>query len=204
MLEDNRDSMVVSIGIVLLSLVFFLYWHLRELRRLRHHHYGHYDEESESTKRKTSISIFANDLIFCKGTLDLQVDNARVLADLASKCSLYLFIQVENEDDVEVILQELEQCDAFKGELKKHRVLFSHTSSGRASMVRQLQPMVHVESNVTVANAIDGRIANLAKFKVTEKTAHDDPDKAVTEDGTVFVFSAEDVVDIIQPFIVLT
>ncbi|GFE53069.1 hypothetical protein BaOVIS_004730 [Babesia ovis] len=141
---------------------------------------------------KPSVSIVANDLLLNKGSYDLIEDNVLSLADLASKLNLYIFIQVSGEDDIPIIMSKLENSGFFGDRVKKHRILFSATSEGRASMVRQLQPQLHMETDPSVVEAIAGKVPNILKFAVNQGSVH-------PGDDIVTIESAASIIGIVQP-----
>ncbi|ORM40136.1 Peroxisome biogenesis protein 22 [Babesia sp. Xinjiang] len=158
--------------------------------------------ENNSDDGTPSVSIFVNDLIFQKGLDKPVVDNVLPLAELANKCNLYLFVQVTDESDIAVVLQGLEKAESFTGELKKHRVLFSGTSAGRASMVRQLQPQLHLETDPTVFQTVSGKVPNVLQFAVVkEESTSQQEDEQVENDDVIKVRSAASIIEIIEPYI---
>nr|SPJ13362.1 conserved Plasmodium protein, unknown function [Plasmodium sp. DRC-Itaito] len=48
--------------------------------------------------------------------------------------------------------------------LKEHRLMFCNTSNGRASMIRQLSPLTHVDNDETVIKTLTGKIPNLVQI----------------------------------------
>ncbi|KAK1932821.1 hypothetical protein X943_000956 [Babesia divergens] len=202
---QNTDAGAVTLTLFIgfISGFIFLYvLYLRTLKRLSASRESHENSEKERKDTRASVSIFINDLLFSHGTLKIIQGNIGPLVEIAAKCNLYLFVQVDDENNIATILDGLEQCDAFKAGLKKHRVLFSSTSTGRASMVRQLQPTLHMESNQDVVNAIHDKVANLLMFKVTQSEESGDSNQYnENEDDIVNVKTAADIITILQPLI---
>eukprot|EP00371_Babesia_bovis_P002927 XP_001611574.1 hypothetical protein [Babesia bovis T2Bo] len=126
-------------------------------------------------------------------------------------------IQVSNESDIANILASLDSAGAFRGGLMKHvrftlyfnqheqRVLFSQTSAGRGSMVRQLQPRIHMETNAAVVQAITGKVANIMHYVAgngaSEASQIDDKSGQCVP---ISVESTAAIVDIILPFVAET
>ncbi|CAK0811739.1 unnamed protein product [Prorocentrum cordatum] len=59
------------------------------------------------------------------------------------------------------VLAALEAMGAFGAGLRRHRAMFSSTAEGRGSMVRQLQPALHLEGHSEVVGALKGKTPNV-------------------------------------------
>ncbi|GIX61617.1 peroxisome biogenesis protein 22 [Babesia caballi] len=149
---------------------------------------------------KLSLSLYVNNLIFSKGTHEIVESNVPPLAQLGDKCNLYLFVQVPSEDLIVPIREGLVEAGAFEGGLKKHRVMFSTTSAGRSSMVRQLQPVLHMESDESVVQTLLGKVPNLVQFEVDDNEAGDEEgaERSAASD-VVKIKSAADIIGIVEP-----
>ncbi|EDO08006.2 putative integral membrane protein [Babesia bovis T2Bo] len=187
-----------------LSLAWFLctaYCSKRKQWRSETNGHGNRSVEPE----KPRVSIFASDLIFKKGTYDLIERCLDPLVQLADHTQLYVFFEVSNESDIANILASLDSAGAFRGGLMKHRVLFSQTSAGRGSMVRQLQPRIHMETNAAVVQAITGKVANIMHYVAgngaSEASQIDDKSGQCVP---ISVESTAAIVDIILPFVAET
>lgn len=78
--------------------------------------------------------------------------------DLCATSEVFAVALAETDAHEDEVHQVLESIGAFNAGLRKHRVMFSSTPEGRASMVRQLQPAVHLEATKSVAEALEGKV----------------------------------------------
>eukprot|EP00184_Porphyridium_aerugineum_P005594 CAMPEP_0184695086 /NCGR_PEP_ID=MMETSP0313-20130426/2831_1 /TAXON_ID=2792 /ORGANISM="Porphyridium aerugineum, Strain SAG 1380-2" /LENGTH=362 /DNA_ID=CAMNT_0027153479 /DNA_START=50 /DNA_END=1138 /DNA_ORIENTATION=- len=84
-------------------------------------------------------------------------DVAHLLIRLTRSFDLYLIIRVDDDTTEQEVLQSLQEIDLFKpsvGNMKKCKVLFCSTLLGRVSIVRQLEPQLHLDSNPEVVNGL--------------------------------------------------
>mmetsp|Transcript_35818 Transcript_35818/g.82212 ORF Transcript_35818/g.82212 Transcript_35818/m.82212 type:complete len:185 (+) Transcript_35818:50-604(+) len=77
---------------------------------------------------------------------------------LCASCEVFALAVAEDDAREREILKLLESVGAFDAGLQRHRVMFSSTDAGRASMVRQLQPAVHIEADSEIAAALEGKV----------------------------------------------
>eukprot|EP00931_Biecheleriopsis_adriatica_P060429 TRINITY_DN36297_c0_g1_i1.p1 TRINITY_DN36297_c0_g1~~TRINITY_DN36297_c0_g1_i1.p1 ORF type:complete len:191 (+),score=40.01 TRINITY_DN36297_c0_g1_i1:26-574(+) len=83
---------------------------------------------------------------------------AAVFLQLCSSCEVFAIAQVQDEQAEAEATKALESMGAFDAGLKRHRLMFCSTAAGRGSMVRQLQPDIHLEAAATVREALDGKV----------------------------------------------
>ncbi|PHJ19238.1 transmembrane protein [Cystoisospora suis] len=80
---------------------------------------------------------------------------------LCSWSKLYVFVQVKDDEEEHQVMHLLERIKAFDHGLQRYRVMFSSTREGRASMVRQLQPLTHIDADGFIAITLDGKVPNV-------------------------------------------
>jgi len=112
------------------------------------------------------ISISLNEILITKGKTDgkLQIlyDSIAPFLTLCEICELFVFFQVDFEEHGESQLRFLlKEIGSFEKGLKEHRVMVSSTTTGKSSMIRQLQAMTHIENDPEVASALKGKIPNI-------------------------------------------
>ncbi|CEM03475.1 unnamed protein product [Vitrella brassicaformis CCMP3155] len=94
-------------------------------------------------------------------TLDGHLQADRRLIDKNQDHSWPGAETVRNDADERQVRQTLEVMGAYHRGLRPHRVMFCGSTAGRASMVRQLQPMTHIESNPEILSAVKGKVPNV-------------------------------------------
>merc|ERR1711920_731474 len=80
---------------------------------------------------------------------------------LCATTELFTVAQVSDDSQEVEINKSLESMGAFDAGLRRHRVMFSSTAEGIASMIRQLQPSVHFEAAPAVADNLKGKIEDV-------------------------------------------
>ncbi|XP_026190508.1 peroxisome biogenesis protein 22 [Cyclospora cayetanensis] len=117
----------------------------------------------QSKKLRVSINL--------KGTLLDPVDltvRTSILGDFLRLCrlsSLYTVTQVADDAEEEKILDILEKCASFETGLNRHRVMFCDTCHGAVSMIRQLQPQMHIEDNGWITTQLEGKVPRVCPAK---------------------------------------
>jgi len=93
----------------------------------------------------------------------VEIQDAAVapFLELCSKCEVFAFALASDDQREAAVRQACEQIGAFDSGLKRHRLMFSSSDTGRASMVRQLQPAVHFEVMPVVAESLAGKVPEL-------------------------------------------
>ncbi|CAK9006103.1 unnamed protein product [Durusdinium trenchii] len=74
---------------------------------------------------------------------------------LCRGCEVFTFAAEATEEET---LELLSSAGAFDAGLQRHRVMFSSTLAGRGSMVRQLQPLLHLETSQEVVETLQGKV----------------------------------------------
>lgn len=82
---------------------------------------------------------------------DVLIDR---LVDVAATLNLVLIVDVAADCPRLIPLKEV----------LKHKFLVSEKSEGRASLVRQLQPRLHVESDATVVERLTGKVPEVLRL----------------------------------------
>lgn len=99
----------------------------------------------------------------CGGSGSVEVEDAAVapFLELCSKCEVFTFAIAADDERENAVRAALERIGAFEIGLRSHRVMFSSSEAGRASMVRQLQPAVHFEASAAAAESLSGKVPEL-------------------------------------------
>ncbi|CDR97155.1 hypothetical protein, conserved [Babesia bigemina] len=173
------------------------------------------------TVLKPSLSIFINDvgshveahyimqLVFKKGTYEIIQEHLAPLIPLGTKFQLYLFVQVRRFNFTmpticdRCLIKRLSQLYWMPWKwpffTSSQRVLFSTTSAGRASMTRQLQPLLHMESDATVVQTILGKVANVMHFAFEGDENGDDAANRPEGGDIVKIKSTAEIMTLLQP-----
>eukprot|EP00439_Symbiodinium_sp_Y106_P054811 s5239_g7.t1 len=107
----------------------------------------------ERQRKRVSVSL--------DGLLLALQDNGTAVAnflELCQSCEVFPIALADSDAKEEEVSQSLEAFGAFATGLRRHRLMFSSTCEGRASMVRQLQPELHLEAAPEVAEALLGKV----------------------------------------------
>jgi len=111
------------------------------------------------------ISMSLNEILIIKGKTDgkLQImyNSIAPFLTLCEICEFFVFFQVDSEHGESQLNFLLKGIGAFEKGLKEHRVMVSSTTTGKSSMIRQLQAMTHIENDPEVASALKGKIPNI-------------------------------------------
>jgi len=93
----------------------------------------------------------------------VEIQDAAVapFLEICSKCDVFAFALASDDQREAAVRQVLEQIGAFDSGLQRHRLMFSSSDTGRASMVRQLQPAIHFELMPVVAESLAGKVPEL-------------------------------------------
>eukprot|EP00435_Cladocopium_sp_Y103_P045557 s1891_g13.t1 len=113
---------------------------------------------SSSPKRPKQRATVSISLDILQGA---AADAAERFLELCRLCEVYTFsLEVDGEATKceQRTLELLASIGAFEAGLKRHRVMFSSTLAGRGSMVRQLQPSVHLDSEKEVVDTLLGKV----------------------------------------------
>lgn len=88
------------------------------------------------------------------------------LLDICTYSKAVFISKVDSDEEETLVRQFIKNKLLTTGtwnnvDLPDHRVLFSSSHEGRVSMVRQLEPTIHIETVESVAEALKGKIPNL-------------------------------------------
>ncbi|EKX31161.1 hypothetical protein GUITHDRAFT_122633 [Guillardia theta CCMP2712] len=100
-----------------------------------------------------------------RNSIALKGSSLAILLEMARTCDLYVITQVTSDEVENKVVDALEQAGVFDAGLSPHKVLFCETELGRAAMVRQIEPMLHVESSAVVLESLKPFIPNLVVVK---------------------------------------
>ena len=138
-----------------------------------------YQVRSEVKEAKPIVTIYI-DALFDKDkkVVDLERANCRQLLeqdlpegflDLCKNCKAIFLSKVDSDEEEALVLRFLKTKlpEAFwqQVELPLYRILFSSSTEGRVSMVRQINPTIHLDTEQSVVTALTGRISNLVYVK---------------------------------------
>ncbi|CAJ1355824.1 unnamed protein product, partial [Effrenium voratum] len=109
-----------------------------------------------SSRQKRVVSLCLDGLLLSPTGCAESV-RAKFLS-LCAGCEVYAFALAESDEAEKEKAQALAELGAFDAGLKRHRLMFSSSCSGRGSMVRQLQPQLHLETEPAVAEQLQGKV----------------------------------------------
>jgi hypothetical protein len=133
--------MIEYILVVLLGLVIFWFF---------------FSERRNSVSPKESVRKPLISLSISEPLSDLEIDG---LVNLAQTCNLLLIVDVAVDS---VSLKPLR-------EVLKHKLLLSEKTEGRVSLVRQLQPRLHLDTDASVVERLVGKVPEVAKIRDTSE-----------------------------------
>ncbi|CAE8591537.1 unnamed protein product [Polarella glacialis] len=109
--------------------------------------------------RRPTVSVSLDTLL----ALPVDVADSMIASflELCSGCEVFAFALADSDEGEADAARALEAMGAFSSGLLLHRLMFASTLAGRASMVRQLQPDVHLESAPLVAEELKGKVRNV-------------------------------------------
>jgi len=90
-----------------------------------------------------------------------------ILIDLIQRCDLYLITRCNSDSIEQEILKALEEAKLFENGLNRHKVLFCEQSMGKSSIVRQLDPKLHIDDELSVLASLSPYIPKLAFINQT-------------------------------------
>nr|AND95756.1 Peroxisome biogenesis protein 22 [Prorocentrum minimum] len=111
-----------------------------------------------ASRERTKVSISLDRLVLGAEDEDASV---AVLLELCQSTELFTIATAESDEREAEVLAALEAMGAFGAGLRRHRAMFSSTAEGRGSMVRQLQPALHLEGHSEVVGALKGKTPNV-------------------------------------------
>ncbi|OEH77185.1 hypothetical protein cyc_05000 [Cyclospora cayetanensis] len=145
--------------------------HEQQQHEQQQHEQQQHEQQQNVRHERTSIwravfrSIRKEDTLL--DPVDLTVRTS-ILGDFLRLCrlsSLYTVTQVADDAEEEKILDILEKCASFETGLNRHRVMFCDTCHGAVSMIRQLQPQMHIEDNGWITTQLEGKVPRVCPAK---------------------------------------
>ncbi|KAF8822579.1 hypothetical protein IE077_003427 [Cardiosporidium cionae] len=130
--------------------------------------------KTKKARRKPVISLTLNEILLKFGPkkeITLVDESSTAFLRLCSLTELYVFTEVTSCEEEAIVLSILKGLNAFESGLKPHRLMFSSTSEGRVSMVRQLQPLLHIDCNYSVTKALSGKVQQVVLVKLERETS---------------------------------
>ncbi|KAH7650506.1 putative conserved with possible signal peptide [Cryptosporidium bovis] len=88
------------------------------------------------------------------------------LLKLSKLTDLYLFVQVDNDDDEKHIMEILENNGIFDSGLKKHKVLFCEKLETIPSFARQLQANMHIDTSDENILKLKDKVPNAVSINI--------------------------------------
>jgi len=85
-----------------------------------------------------------------------------ILIDLVQRSDLYLITRCNSDAIEREVLKVLEDAKLFENGLNRHKVLFCETSLGKGSIVRQLDPKLHIDDELNILTSLIPYIPKLA------------------------------------------
>ncbi|CRG96528.1 conserved Plasmodium protein, unknown function [Plasmodium gallinaceum] len=165
--EDKNISLIQPIFLVGIIFMFYFFYFRIFKRR--------YNVNNENYRRKLNnknksgkpvISLCLNDIV-----LKINDDNVYIIENsleafnkLCLISELFVIAQISNDVQEKNIIELFKSLNIFNKGLKEHRLMFCTTSNGRASMIRQLSPLTHVDNDETVIKTLTGKIPNLVQI----------------------------------------
>ncbi|KAK9173178.1 hypothetical protein CmeUKMEL1_06460 [Cryptosporidium meleagridis] len=121
--------------------------------------------QSKNFTSSTDSSKFRVSIGFCYSKEAENLKKLKVkesLIKLSGFTDLFLFIQVDTEQDEQVILNYMQEFGIFEAGLKKHRLVFCEKPESIPNMARQLQANMHVDTNQDNAQKLSNKVPNIS------------------------------------------
>lgn len=164
--EEKSISILQPIFLVGIMFMFYIFFFRMFKRRYLNNENYRRKLNGKSKNSKPVISLFLNDIV-----IKLNDDNALLIESsieafykLCVISELFVIAQISNDTQERNIIELFKSLDIFNKGLKKHRLMFCSTAIGRASMIRQLSPLTHVDNDETVIKTLTGKIPNLVQI----------------------------------------
>eukprot|EP00933_Yihiella_yeosuensis_P008815 TRINITY_DN11447_c5_g1_i1.p1 TRINITY_DN11447_c5_g1~~TRINITY_DN11447_c5_g1_i1.p1 ORF type:complete len:214 (+),score=28.48 TRINITY_DN11447_c5_g1_i1:72-644(+) len=123
--------------------------------------------KSRQNGKRRSVSL-ALDGTLIGVSADAKDSAVSVFLELCKSCEVFPIALVENDKAESEVIANLESMGAFAAGLRRHRLMFCSTAAGRGSMVRQLQPDLHLEATPTVAETLSGKVKEVRLLGTAE------------------------------------
>lgn len=126
---------------------------------------GEINANLQSGNFTSDNSIFKVSIGFCYSKEAENLKKLKVkesLIKLSGFTDLFLFIQVDTEQDELVILNYMQEFGIFEAGLKKHRLVFCEKPESIPNMARQLQANMHIDTNQDNAQKLLNKVPNIS------------------------------------------
>ncbi|OII72256.1 uncharacterized protein cubi_01589 [Cryptosporidium ubiquitum] len=120
---------------------------------------------SEQIGSKDDSSGFQVSIGFCYNKEAENLKKLKVkesLIKLSGFTDLFLFVQVDTDEDEKVITNYMEEFGIFKAGLKKHRLVFCEKLESISFMARQLQANMHIDTNQDNEQRLLNKVPNIS------------------------------------------
>eukprot|EP00276_Gloeochaete_wittrockiana_P005295 CAMPEP_0184669324 /NCGR_PEP_ID=MMETSP0308-20130426/76742_1 /TAXON_ID=38269 /ORGANISM="Gloeochaete witrockiana, Strain SAG 46.84" /LENGTH=202 /DNA_ID=CAMNT_0027115529 /DNA_START=101 /DNA_END=709 /DNA_ORIENTATION=+ len=108
-------------------------------------------------------AVFDASLRTCNvAELYVQESALNTLLDLSRTTDLYLITRCDDDATEQNVLSALDRAGLFDAGLNRYKVLFCSTVMGKASIVRQLEPNMHIDEDDVVISTLKPHIKSLA------------------------------------------
>lgn len=111
-------------------------------------------EQSEAAGDETTDTSTTNDIVVR--------DSAKPCLRQMAGCDLYIIARVTSDEMETSVRKALRNAGAFEAGVDERKVLFCETQQGRVSMVRQIEPHLHIDNSTAVASALQRYIKFIA------------------------------------------
>ncbi|KAA8497270.1 Peroxisome biogenesis protein 22 [Porphyridium purpureum] len=95
---------------------------------------------------------------------ELNSEAAEAIEKLAGTFNLYMIVRVDTDQDEQLVRLAFEKVGLFTTGAAKHKLLFCETLMGRASIARQIEPELHMDSSTIVTESLFRFIRYAAVF----------------------------------------
>ena len=110
---------------------------------------------------KPRVSVHLNRTLFRVDSWEVNKEAVAPFLELCATCDVFVFALAQDDASEKKAVCALEDIRAFGAGLRRHRVMFSSTDVGRASMVRQLQPSLHIEASTEASESLAGKVCEV-------------------------------------------
>ncbi|CZT99142.1 hypothetical protein PFAG_03605 [Plasmodium falciparum Santa Lucia] len=164
--DDKHVSIIQPILLVGMIFVFYIFYFRLFKRRYTSNESYRRKMNKKNISSKPVISLCLNDIVIkiIGNNAHIMENSVEPLNKLSSISELFVIAQISNDVQEKNIIDLFKKLGLFDKGLKEHRLMFCNTSNGRASMIRQLSPLTHVDNDETVIKTLTGKIPNLVQI----------------------------------------
>lgn len=117
-------------------------------------------------------SRFRVSMAFCFSKEAANLNNLKnPLIRLSSLTDLFLFVQVDSDQDEQTVLKYMDENGVFESGLKKHRLVFCEKSESIPNMARQLQANIHIDTNHENVEKLANKVPNVSIVDLSDNGA---------------------------------